>query len=245
MQDMMTGVRTDGELRRRGDATVLASFEAYAAGGRGRVLRLPGVAVAVFPHGFEREVYNNAVLEPGAGTDALDAMEASYAAAGIGHYAAWIRETDDRLRAELERRGYVLDTTTLAMGRWLADVPPPAVPAEPVSWADYLASDSLPPDFLRDADHAALHPLGIRVDGAIVTAALAYDHGGDCGVFNVGTAEPFRRRGLGTAVTVAQLHAARARGCTSASLQSTAMGERVYAAAGFRDLGRTLEYVPR
>jgi hypothetical protein len=34
------------------------------------------------------------------------------------------------------------------------------------------------------------------------------------------------------------------RGCSTASLQSTAMAERVYAAAGFRDLGRILEYVP-
>jgi predicted GNAT family acetyltransferase len=29
-----------------------------------------------------------------------------------------------------------------------------------------------------------------------------------------------------------------------ASLQSTPMAERVYAAVGFRDLGRFLEYVP-
>jgi GNAT superfamily N-acetyltransferase len=209
------------------------------------VLRLPGVAVAVFADGFEREVYNNAVLAPGAGTDALDAMSSAYAAAGVAHYAAWIRETEGELRASLDGRGYGLDTTTLAMGRWLDDLPAPAVAAEPIGWAEYLASDGLPPDFLRDADHAAFHPLGIRVDGAIVTAALAYDHEGDCGVFNVGTAEPYRRRGLGTAITLAQLHDARARGCTSASLQSTAMGERVYAAAGFQHLGRIEEYVPR
>lgn len=36
----------------------------------------------------------------------------------------------------------------------------------------------------------------------------------------------------------------RARGCRAASLQSTPMAERVYASAGFRDLGRILEYVP-
>jgi hypothetical protein len=37
---------------------------------------------------------------------------------------------------------------------------------------------------------------------------------------------------------------ARARACRTASLQSTRMAERVYAAVGFRDLGRILEYVP-
>jgi hypothetical protein len=40
------------------------------------------------------------------------------------------------------------------------------------------------------------------------------------------------------------VHDAAARGCRTASLQSTAMAERVYAAVGFHDLGRILEYVP-
>jgi hypothetical protein len=40
------------------------------------------------------------------------------------------------------------------------------------------------------------------------------------------------------------VHEAAERGCRTASLQSTAMGEGIYAAVGFRDLGRILEYVP-
>jgi predicted GNAT family acetyltransferase len=56
--------------------------------------------------------------------------------------------------------------------------------------------------------------------------------------------EKARRRGLGTALTAAQVHDARGRGCRTASLQSTEIAERVYAAVGFRDLGRILEYVP-
>ena len=50
--------------------------------------------------------------------------------------------------------------------------------------------------------------------------------------------------GLGTALTARLIHDARERGCSTASLQSTAMAERVYAAVGFRDLGAILEYVP-
>lgn len=53
-----------------------------------------------------------------------------------------------------------------------------------------------------------------------------------------------RWRGLGTALTIQQFHDARARGCQTASLQTTPMAERLYAAAGFRDLGRILEDVP-
>ena len=79
---------TDAGLYLRGSDTLLASWEAYARGAVGAaVKRLPGVAAAVFPHEPERAVYNNALLErdlgPGERSDALDAMEAVYAAAGI------------------------------------------------------------------------------------------------------------------------------------------------------------------
>ena len=109
------------ELYLRGSDTLLASWEAYARGATGAAVhRLPGVAAAVFPHEPERAVYNNALLERdlGAGdrSAALDAMEAVYAAAGVARFAAWVHESDEPMRAELERRGYTLDTTTRAMG---------------------------------------------------------------------------------------------------------------------------------
>ena len=83
-----------------------------------------------------------------------------------------------------------------------------------------------------------------RLGGENVATAMAFDHDGDCGVFNVGTLEPARRRGLGTGLTARLVLDAAHRGCSTASLQSTAMAERVYAGVGFRDLGRILEYAP-
>ena len=83
-----------------------------------------------------------------------------------------------------------------------------------------------------------------RLAGENVATAIAFDHEGDCGVFNMSTLETARRRGLGTALTARHVHDAAERGCSTASLQSIAMAERVYAAVGFRDLGRFLEYVP-
>ena len=74
---------------------------------------------------------------------------------------------------------------------------------------------------------------------------MAFDHGDDCRIYNIGTLAQARRRGLGSAVTALLLHDALARGCQTASLQSTEMAERVYATVGFRDLGRILEYAPR
>ena len=47
-----------------GMQTLLASWEVYADGAPGAtVLRLPGLAAAVFPNEPARAVYNNAVLE--------------------------------------------------------------------------------------------------------------------------------------------------------------------------------------
>jgi GNAT superfamily N-acetyltransferase len=123
-------------------------------------------------------------------------------------------------------------------------VPRPHIAVQSADWGEYLKSESLPPDFLKGADHAAFHVLVARLDGEIVSAALAYDFRGDCGIYNVGTAAEARRRGLGTAVTAAQLYNARERGCRTASLQSTPMAEHVYTAVGFRDLGQIVEYTP-
>jgi predicted GNAT family acetyltransferase len=58
------------------------------------------------------------------------------------------------------------------------------------------------------------------------------------------TLEAARRRGLGSALRARYVHDALERGCSTASLQSTPLAERVYKAVGFRDLGRFLEYVP-
>jgi ribosomal protein S18 acetylase RimI-like enzyme len=242
---------TDPELYRRGAATLLASWEEYARGASAAAVhRFPGVAAAVFPHEPERAVYNNALLErdltaPGR-TDAIAAMETVYAAAGVTRFAAWVHERDAALRADIERRGYRLDTSTLAMGMALEDIrlPRPEITLAPGDLFANIHLAGMPAGFLSGADRAAFHVLVAPQGGENVATALAYDFKDDCGVYNVGTLERARRRGLGTAVTALLLHDARARGCRTASLQSTPMAERVYAAVGFRDLGRILEYVP-
>ena len=102
----------------------------------------------------------------------------------------------------------------------------------------------MPAGLLSGADPSAFHTLVARRAGGSVATAIAFDHDGDCGIYNMSTLEAARRRGLGTALTARHVHDAADRGCSTASLQSTPMAERVYAAVGFRDLGRFLEYVP-
>ena len=55
-------------------------------------------------------------------TRAVERMEAAYASAGIDRFAAWVHESDERMRHELEARGYTLDTATRAMGMVVSDV---------------------------------------------------------------------------------------------------------------------------
>ena len=244
-------VLTDADLYRRGAKTLLASWEEYARGATGAaVRRFSGVGIAVFPNGPERVFYNNALLERDLvaheRTDALAAMEAAYAAAGVTRFAAWVHERDQAMRGELERRGYTLDESTRAMGMALDDLrlPRPQLDLGPPDWLEYLRILGVPPGLLRGADPAAFHVLVARLGGESVAAAMAFDHDRDCGIYNVTTLERARGRGLGTALTALLVHDALARGCQTASLQSTPMAEGVYAAVGFRDLGRILEYAP-
>jgi GNAT superfamily N-acetyltransferase len=244
----------DADLYARGAATALASWEHYARGSAGAaVKRLDGVSAAVFPTDPERAVYNNAILDrdlgPSERAAAVDAMAAAYEAAGVERYAAWVHESDEGMRAELSRRGYTVEESTLAMGMALGDISLPLaeVELEPLDWAEYLEYLPLvgvPAGLLSGTDPSAFHTLVARRGGENVATAIAFDHDGDCGVFNMSTLEAARRRGLGTALTARHVRDAAERGCTTASLQATAMAERVYAAVGFRDLGRILEFAP-
>jgi GNAT superfamily N-acetyltransferase len=238
----------------RGAGTLVASWEAYAQGlDDAAVLRLEGVAAAVFPSGPERAVYNNALLDRALAHDervaAIEAMAAAYESAGVDRYAAWVHESDEPMRAELITRGYGFSESTRAMGRSLVaeDLPIAPIEVDSLTWSEYrdhLRTEGLP-GLLNDVEPSAFHALGVRDDGEIVAAAIAFDLDADCGIYNMSTVERLRRRGLATALTIGHLRAAVERGCTSASLQSTPIAERVYASAGFRDLGLFLEHVPR
>lgn len=183
-------------------------------------------------------------MDAGLRVAALAAMEAAYASAGVTDFAAWVHERDDDMICDLAERGYSLNESTRAMGMVLDDlaVERPVIDLGPSSWADYLRILEVPGLF-SEAEPDAFEILVARTQDESVATAMAFDCGGDCGIFNVSTLEHARRRGLGTALTALHVHQAIGRGCSTASLQSTEMAEHVYASIGFRDLGRILEYV--
>jgi len=235
----------DRELYERGIATALATWEIYAAGAeRASLRRGTGHHAAVFPSGPEREFLNNTVLDPGLGTAelavVLDEVEDRYA--GVEKYAVWVTDDETRAATFLEDRGYVFDTSTAAMAVELTGpVAVPAYDAGPTDWSAYVEFEH---GLLAGVDPGAFLVVTALVDGQVVSAALGFENEGDLGVFNVGTLEPARRRGLATALTASLVNAAVERGCTTATLQATPMAERVYEACGFRTVARILEYVP-
>jgi len=200
----------------------------------------------VFPDEPERSVFNNAVLERDLGgaqrTAALDALANAYASTSVDRYAAWVHESDEAMRDAIEARGYALVESTRAMGLDVSQVrlERPDLQVERRDWQRYLDVLGVPDGLLTGVDPGEF---GVLVQG-LEAAAMTFDHHDDCGVFNVGTIERVRRRGLATALTALAVHEAADRGCRTATLQSTPMAERVYAAVGFRDLGRFLEYAP-
>lgn len=240
-----------GELRERQLRTLVASWSRNATGSRGATVHgEDGARICVFPAHPERDVYNNALVDRDLTTTlvsrAVDAIERHYSEASIDAYAVWSHESDSVTRAELKARGYRYDTSTRAMAMCLNQiaVPRPEIEVGRGGWPDYLRANDLPAGFLSGIDTTVFHVLIARHDGKIVGAAVAYDCEGDCGIYSLHTAPEARRKGLGTALTALHLHNARDRGCVTASVQSTEMAEGVYAAVGFADLGRYIEYVP-
>ena len=83
-----------------------------------------------------------------------------------------------------------------------------------------------------------------RLEGEPVATAEATIAGGVAGLYNISTVPAFRRRGIGSAMTLQPLHDARTRGCATAVLQAAPDGVSIYERAGFRTFGTITEYKP-
>ena len=85
----------------------------------------------------------------------------------------------------------------------------------------------------RTDDPGSLTRFEGRIDGEIVGVSELLIADGVAGVYLVATAEAFRRRGVGAAMTSAALALAREHGFPVATLQASPLGEPLYRAMGF------------
>jgi len=92
----------------------------------------------------------------------------------------------------------------------------------------------------RMPDRRSLRNFLLFDDGQPVAASSLLLGAGVAGLYNVGTLESHRGRGLGSAVSIAAMKAARDLGMRVGVLQASAMGEPVYRRIGFETYGRQL-----
>jgi ribosomal protein S18 acetylase RimI-like enzyme len=142
--------------------------------------------------------------------------------------------------------GLTRDTTTLVMTADIADNLPTRrnVVCTSVDAANIAGEEPIRADQLPDGDeHCDLQGWVLIEDQLAVAGAWTYLNRSDVGIYAVGTAPDFRRRGLARDLMLHLLAAARRRRARTASLQSTAMGQPLYASLGFRTVGRYEEWV--
>ena len=92
-------------------------------------------------------------------------------------------------------------------------------------------------------DSALWQYVGYLGEAPVATAELTMG-GGVVGLYNVCTQVPYRRQGLGTALTLIPLLDARAQGYLTAVLQASTDGAGMYTRVGFQTFGQVTEYKP-
>jgi GNAT superfamily N-acetyltransferase len=201
------------------------------------------------PAAPERSVINCVLYDTAAQLErALGTLATEYQRAGVRAWTVWVPHGEPAATEPLARAGHVFDGRPAAMalelGSFTASPEPELALAQHPSMAVIGRLNDvvygLPGDFERGLDGIPPDPFHLYVataDGAPVCSLVAYDHGGDCGIYLVATAPAARGRGLATTVLIRALNDARERGCTTSSLQATAGGRPVYERLGYRDLG--------
>lgn len=81
-----------------------------------------------------------------------------------------------------------------------------------------------------------------RLEGHLAGRAWSFVHGDLAGIYDMEVWPRFQRRGLGRALLRAVGKAARSAGATTAVLNATPEGERLYSAEGFARLGTGITY---
>ena len=160
------------------------------------------------------------------------------------------------LQAEEYELGMTIDLETAPTQVDLPDgatIERVATEAQLADFAGLLAGLSEPPEhdvvrFFERASSLLLQPdcpmrlYVAYLEGEPAAVSELFLGGGVAGVHMVATAEAFRRRGLGMALTWAALDEGRRHGLDTGVLQASAQGQPLYERLGFEPCGRFVEY---
>lgn len=237
----------DAELaarHRESQRAFIARMGAWAVEPHGSVI------ASVAPVSPERSLPNSiAYRDPADVLPALPELERVYRAEGIRAWTVWVRPGDDDLVAGLEQAGHAFDGQPALMSAPLdeLDLSASVADAEIVPVTDWRVAGELNDrayGITGLADMlAAFRAEGTQgwlavAEGRPLATASVLEHEGDAYVVFVATDHDARGRGLCRGLMAHALREAASHGCTTTTLEGSAMGEPVYTRMGYRTLGR-------
>jgi ribosomal protein S18 acetylase RimI-like enzyme len=155
---------------------------------------------------------------------------------GVDSLSCWSLDEDPVLEALLVERGFEVGWQQ----HWMA-VPLEGEPADggqhEVVRFQPGPGDRLLPYTSARPDPVDTHHLAVRADGQTVGHVMINPWRGIAGIYNMGVAEGYRRRGIGRTLTIAACLLGRRAGCTHAVLNAAPEGELLYGTVGFQSLG--------
>ncbi len=235
----------DAALRERlwqGFARLQTLLGGQAAGGV--VLEEHGVVASFVPAAPDSPTLNAAIaMEPYLERRVLHALKQRFEEIGIRRWGVWTDGGKDNVIGTLQDAGMRVTSSSPGMGAAIGDLDlnghKPAGPSDyatvgRVNDLAYGNPDGRLERTLAPLPHGLLHAYEAEHKGRPASVALALHHGEDCGISFVATAPYARRHGLASDVMARVALDAREVGCTTASLQATELGEKLYRALGYR-----------
>jgi ribosomal protein S18 acetylase RimI-like enzyme len=174
----------------------------------------------------------------------------AYRSAAVSSWALWVPSCTATFDGEdegLQIAGMKRDETTLVMKGSVGATRRTWRAARRVSTsiANRAGDEPVPIEDLGEPEPRGAMAGWVAVDGEVAVAgATSFLHGPECGIYAVGTAPSWRRRGIARRLVEHALADAAQRGARTATLQSTPMGHRLYELLGFEAVGRYEEWVP-
>jgi GNAT superfamily N-acetyltransferase len=216
-----------------------------------RCVELDGVLASIVPETPERSLFNSVVYDRAEALYRAHAdLDRRYQTAGVRAWTVWLMPGETAVAAFLEQHGHKFDGAPIAMALELGGGP---LPVEPdLDWSEtknlgtvatineeaYGMTGSSFRAALRKMEHPGAHFYVARIAGEPASCVMTLEIDNNCGLYCVATLPNAQRHGLSGQIMAVALNGARARGCTTATVQATPMGYNVFRQLGFTDLGK-------
>jgi ribosomal protein S18 acetylase RimI-like enzyme len=235
----------DGTLRERlwqGFAQLQTLLGGDAAGGV--VAEEAGIVASFVPGAPDSPTLNAAIVTGRElGLDQLEQMRERWEMIGVRRWGVWVDGANwpvtdalrlARMRVTSSSPGMAAEIQHLSInGRAPARETDLATVGH-VNDLAYGNPDARLERTLSPLPPGLLHAYAAELRGRPASVALALHHQEDCGISFVATAPHARRQGLASDVMQQVAADAREAGLTSATLQATSLGEKLYVALGYR-----------